>query len=55
LSVGNVPARTASAYAAAPLRTVAAVKTGEKPGGLGTKEPLQAAKAVLSTLPAKLQ
>ncbi len=37
------------------LRTVSAVKTGEKPGGLGTKEPLQAAKTVLSTLPAKLQ
>ncbi len=37
------------------LRTVAAVKTGNNPAGLGTREPLQAAKNILLTLPAKLQ
>ena len=37
------------------LRTVSAVRTGEKSSGLGTREPLQAAKDVLSKLPAKLQ
>ncbi len=37
------------------LRTLGAVKTGENPSGLGTREPLQAARNVLLTLPAKLQ
>ena len=37
------------------LRTVAAIKTGENPKGLGTREPLQKAKDILSRLPLKLQ
>jgi hypothetical protein len=37
------------------LRTVSAVRTGESQSGLGTKEPLQAAKNVLNKLPQKLQ
>ncbi len=37
------------------LRTVSAVKTGEDPAGLPTRAPLQAAREVLSKLPAKLQ
>ncbi len=37
------------------LRTVSSVKTGENAAGLGTKEPLQAARDILLKLPAKLQ
>ncbi|MFT3831248.1 MAG: hypothetical protein QM691_16240 [Opitutaceae bacterium] len=37
------------------LRTVSSVPTGEKPGGLGTKQSLQSAKDILGRLPAKLQ
>ena len=37
------------------LRTVAAIKTGENPKGLGTREPLQKAKDILGRLPLKLQ
>lgn len=37
------------------LRAVSSVRTGDNPAGLGTREPLQAAKNVLSKLAPKLQ
>jgi hypothetical protein len=37
------------------LRTASSLRTGDNPAGLGTKAPLQAAKATLDNLPSRVR